>query len=118
MFENQTFDAPQFGTVEAVIERHQNRFEPELRFFLRLLDVNVRRLLAFVGVEEKPFTVDAKHYWHLKSLADLSGTSQQKEVDDVPLAIKTLSEMYLATRSEAFTEWVEKQTDEELELLF
>ena len=42
------------------------------------------------------------------------------DADDVPVAIKTLSETYLAKRSEgeAFAEWVEKQTDEELELLF
>ena len=42
------------------------------------------------------------------------------DADDVPVAIKKLTEIYQAQRSEgeAFAEWVEKQTDEELELLF
>ena len=111
MFKNQTFDAPQFRAVKAVIERHQNRFEPELRFFLRLLDMNVRRLLAFIGVKEKPLSIDAKHDWHQLSLANIGL---------IWATIKTLSETYLAQRAEgeAFAEWVEKQTDEELELLF
>ncbi len=40
--------------------------------------------------------------------------------DDVPATIKKITETYMAQRAEgeAFAEWVEKQTDEELELLF
>ena len=42
------------------------------------------------------------------------------DADDVPATIKKITELYLERRDEgeAFAEWVEKQSDEELELLF
>ena len=83
MLNHKTFDAPEFGAAVTVIERQQNRFKPKLRLFLRLLDVNVRRLLAFVRVEEEPFTVNAKHYGHRLSLSDIGLQGAQKKVDGV-----------------------------------
>jgi hypothetical protein len=55
VFENQLFDAAKVMCLDSTIVRQPNAgIEPEFALAIRRPDVNVCRLISFVGVKVKP----------------------------------------------------------------
>ena len=81
--------------------------------------------IGLLGAQKKVDGVLKDHFdvflgGKLGSDARFNRRIKRINADDVPATIKKITETYMAQRAkgEAFAEWVEKQTDEELELLF
>jgi hypothetical protein len=72
VFLHQPQEFCQLVAAEPTITRQPRRVEPELRIALRLLNVNVRRLIAFAAEEEEPITALPQHLGHTPILTATS----------------------------------------------
>ncbi|RYG64478.1 nitrite/sulfite reductase, partial [bacterium] len=81
--------------------------------------------IGFQGCQKKVDGVLKEHFdvflgGALGTDARFNRRIKRIQAEDVPMAIKTLSEVYSAQKQgdESFAKWVERHTDEELEVLF
>jgi len=51
VFDDRDFDAPHFDGMNTIDARQSHRRKPEFALAVRGSDVNVRRLLALIGIE-------------------------------------------------------------------
>ena len=67
MLLDKPLDLAQFAAVEAVVGGQRDRIEPELGLVPACLDVDMRRLLPLIAVEEEPEASDPKDSRHRHS---------------------------------------------------
>lgn len=72
----------------ATIARKNYRFKPKLYFAIVLRNMNVRRFGAFIGVEMKAKSKQAKDCWHASIMA--SRCSERDAVNRTPIATRSL----------------------------
>jgi hypothetical protein len=71
VFKGQLPQAPQLGGVEAVREVESDGLQPELRFRIPLLYVDVWRLVAFTAEEVEAESLDKKERGHALTSASI-----------------------------------------------
>src|SRR5207249_7264004 len=69
ILESQFSHTPQFACGKSVGVRDLHGLKPQFGLPIRLLDVNVRRLLALAAVEEEPETLDSEQSRHIVFLS-------------------------------------------------
>jgi hypothetical protein len=70
ILEDQFFNLPQVVPADSAIPRQQDcRLKPELALSVRRANVNVRRLVSFIGIEMKPERANTEDGRHRPSLS-------------------------------------------------
>jgi hypothetical protein len=76
MFKYQAFDLPDNAWWNSLIYRQANGFQPELAFAIWRFYMNMRRFIAFIGIEVKAEGKYSQYCWHFSSLLFLCRASQ------------------------------------------